>query len=78
MENITKAVREHHVSCLFSEPQFDPKRLETIASYTKSHVRVLDPLETQAKENQHYGSLLIGLAESMVSCFEQTKLKDKR
>lgn len=66
---ITKAVRKHHVKCLFSEPNYDPKRMEVIASHTGARLGILDPLETSATVTEEgYGALLEQLAKSLVAC----------
>jgi zinc transport system substrate-binding protein len=72
LSNIAKAVREHKVHCMFTEPQYDPKRMQVIAEHTNSSVSVLDPLETSAVlTKEGYGALLNNVAESMVSCFQK-------
>jgi zinc transport system substrate-binding protein len=56
------------VTCVFSEPQFDPKLVETVFGEGVSH-GVIDPLGSQlAAGPGHYPQMLRDMAGAMVAC----------
>ena len=66
---LSRRVREGEVRCLFSEPQFAPDLLRTIAAGTRVRLGVLDPLGAGLPAGPaHYPTLMRGLARSLGSC----------
>jgi zinc transport system substrate-binding protein len=56
------------VACVFSEPQFDPKLVETVFGDVAAH-GVLDPMGSQvAMGPGHYPQMLREMAGAMVAC----------
>lgn len=62
-------VRSLGATCVFSEPQFQPKLVELVREGTKARAGVLDPLGAQIEDGPElYFALLKGLATSVASC----------
>jgi len=69
VEALRDAVEQGQVACLFREPQFPPKLIETLDEGTKVRVGVLDPLGADlAPGPALYPALLRSLARSLVLC----------
>lgn len=59
--------------CLFREPQFAPRLVETIAEGTGARIGVLDPLGSDLVPGPRaYPMLLTDLADSLVECLDET------
>ena len=57
--------------CVFAEPQFEPRLIETLVEDTDARVGVLDPLGgAVAPGPDAYGQLLLDLATSLADCLE--------
>ncbi len=55
--------------CVFSEPQFEPKLVETITSGTTAQSAVLDPLGASIEPGpNHYFTLMTNLAQTLADC----------
>ena len=66
---IEKKIRSLGAVCIFSEPQFEPKLMETIASGTKTFRGELDPEGATLAEGQDlYPQLLQALADNLKDC----------
>jgi zinc transport system substrate-binding protein len=64
-----QAVASGQVVCLFREPQFPPKLIETLDQDTKAKVGVLDPLGAELEPGPElYPALLRNLAQSLAGC----------
>jgi zinc transport system substrate-binding protein len=66
-------VREHiehaQAACVFAEPQFEPKLVETVVEHSKVRTGVLDPLGVSLQAGAGlYFELLRGMASSFKSC----------
>lgn len=62
-------VVELHVSCVFSEPQFNPGLVQTVFEGTDAKVGVLDPLGSDLTLGPDlYPQLLRNLADNLTSC----------
>lgn len=60
-------------ACVFSEPQFEPKLVTTIAEGTNARTRVLDPLGASLDAGPDlYFSLIRGMATSFKTCLGET------
>jgi ABC-type Zn2+ transport system, periplasmic component/surface adhesin len=66
---LRQTVASGHALCLFREPQFPPKLIETLDQDTKAHVGVLDPLGADLEPGPDlYPRLMRNLAQSLVGC----------
>ena len=62
-------------ACIFREPQFPPKLIETLDENTAVRVGVLDPLGADlAPGPDLYPALMRALAQSLTGCLERIKL----
>ncbi len=68
------AVKSGRVVCLFREPQFSPKLIETLDDNTKARVGVLDPLGADLTPGPGlYPKLMRDLAQSLSSCLTKNR-----
>jgi zinc transport system substrate-binding protein len=66
---LRQTVASGRALCLFREPQFPPKLIETLDQDTKAHVGVLDPLGADLEPGPDlYPKLMRDLAQSLVGC----------
>ena len=66
---IRQTVEELDMTCVFSEPQFNPELIATVVDGTKARARVIDPLGTRlALGADFYLNLLRNIAQTMASC----------
>ena len=62
-------VRSLSASCVFSEPQFEPKLVKTITENTDAGTGVLDPLGANIKDGPElYFTLIRNMAKSLKDC----------
>ena len=62
-------VRSLSASCVFSEPQFEPKLVKTITENTDAGTGVLDPLGANIKDGPNlYFTLIRNMAKSLKDC----------
>ena len=67
--DIQNVIKEKGVKCIFSEPQFNPKIIETIAKDTGIKTGIFDPLGSKldADKNQYF-SLIKNLRDNLKGC----------
>jgi len=66
---IRQTVEELDMTCVFSEPQFNPELVATVVDGTKARARVIDPLGTRLTLGaDFYLNLLRNIAQTMASC----------
>ena len=66
---IRQTVEELDMTCVFSEPQFNPELVATVVDGTKARARVIDPLGTYLTLGaDFYLNLLRNIAQTMASC----------
>ena len=66
---VRNKVEELGITCVFSEPQFNPELVRTVADKISVKARVIDPLGTQFTLGpDFYLDVLRGIAQSMASC----------
>ncbi len=66
---IHQTVEELDMTCVFSEPQFNPELVATVVDGTKARARVIDPLGTRLTLGaDFYLNLLRNIAQTMASC----------
>lgn len=69
IKEIREKIQEASATCVFSEPQFEPKLVETVTEGTDASSGVLDPLgaELEAGPDQYF-QLMTNLGESLTKC----------
>ena len=73
VRELQEKVRGSNASCVFSEPQFEPKLVATITENTDSGTGVLDPLGASLKNGPDlYFNLIRGMAASLKGCLGGT------
>ncbi|MDR3526009.1 MAG: zinc ABC transporter substrate-binding protein [Rhizomicrobium sp.] len=71
---LREAVLQGKAVCLFREPQFPPKLIETLDADTKIRVGVLDPLGAElAPGPTLYPTLMRHLAQSLAGCLRKNR-----
>jgi zinc transport system substrate-binding protein len=69
LSEIREIIEHEKVNCLFSEPQFNPAIIKSIAKDTTVKIGILDPLgATLDKGNDLYLNLLRNMASSFKGC----------
>lgn len=67
--DLRQAVLSGHARCIFREPQFPPRIVDTIASGTGVRTGILDPLGADIPPGPAlYQTLLLNLANALTSC----------
>ena len=73
VRELQEKVRGSNASCVFSEPQFEPKLVATITENTDAGTGVLDPLGASLKNGPDlYFNLIRGMAASLKGCLGGT------
>jgi len=68
---IRQLVGSGKIACLFHEPQFDAKLLKLVDPQARLRHVSLDPIgHNHAAGADQYRAMMLGLAQSMVSCFQ--------
>ena len=69
LAKIKEEIAEHKVNCLFAEPQFTPKVIESLSKGTQVNVGRLDPMGDSVKaEGNPYAAFLQFTADSYSQC----------
>ena len=69
IEAIQDAVKRLNVTCLFTEPQYNPKLVKAVFADQDVTIGMIDPLgSTLPTGSEHYSLLLEGMVESLVAC----------
>lgn len=72
LADLRAKIRELGATCVFSEPQFEPKIVETVVEGTSVRRGVLDPLGAAIPAGpEHYFLLLRALAGSLQTCLDK-------
>jgi zinc transport system substrate-binding protein len=67
--NLQDKVRDLGATCVFSEPQFEPKLVATVTENTNAGTGVLDPLGASIKDGPDlYFTLIRNMAKSLKDC----------
>ena len=67
-----KKIEEHRVNCLFAEPQFTPKVIDSLAQSTKVNVGRLDPIGDNVQLGPNsYANFLQATADSYAQCLSK-------
>ena len=69
LSEIREVIEHKKVNCLFSEPQFNPSIIKSIAKDTKIKIGILDPLGAKLDKGKNlYFDLLSDMASSFKGC----------
>ena len=72
IRELQEKVKSLNASCVFSEPQFEPKLIETVTQGTNAGRGILDPLGAGIDAGQdHYFNLMRGMAKSLKECLSK-------
>ena len=70
--DIRKKIKIKNVLCIFTEPQFSPKLVETVISGTTVKTGILDPIGTRIPPGpEMYFTLLNNISHSISTCFKK-------
>jgi zinc transport system substrate-binding protein len=71
---LRRLIQDGQVRCIFSEPQFQPRVVESIISGTQAGTAVLDPIGTGLDAGtDSYFTLMHNLADSFAGCLERQR-----
>ncbi|OOF71152.1 zinc ABC transporter substrate-binding protein ZnuA [Rodentibacter caecimuris] len=71
LANIKQEIAEHKVACLFAEPQFTPKVIDTLSKGTQVKIGRLDPIGESIKLGKNaYTNFLQFTADSYTDCLK--------
>ncbi|MEV8468058.1 zinc ABC transporter substrate-binding protein [Fluviibacterium sp. DFM31] len=66
---IKAEVAEQGIVCVFTEPQFDPKLVQTVFDASGARIGIMDPLGAGLDPGpQLYPQMLTGLADALIEC----------
>jgi zinc transport system substrate-binding protein len=69
VKDLREKIRDLRATCVFSEPQFEPKLVRTIVDGTDAQTGILDPLGSSlAKGPDLYFELVREMARSLKEC----------
>lgn len=72
LAKIKEEINEHKVKCLFAEPQFTPKVLQTLQQSTNVKIGQLDPMgEKIALGKGSYSAFLQQIADNFAQCLQE-------
>lgn len=72
LAHIKEEIAEHRVNCLFAEPQFTPKVIESLAKGTSVNVGRLDPIgDSVSLGANSYANFLQATADSYAQCLSK-------
>lgn len=72
IKDIHEKIKSLGAVCVFSEPQFEPKLVNTVIDGTEAKTGVLDPLGSELKDGPDlYPQLIRNLADSLKSCLSE-------
>ncbi|WP_139976387.1 MULTISPECIES: zinc ABC transporter substrate-binding protein ZnuA [Brucella/Ochrobactrum group] len=72
IKEIHEKIKSLGATCVFSEPQFEPKLVNTVIDGTDAKTGVLDPLGAELKDGPDlYPQLIRNLADSLKSCLSK-------
>jgi zinc transport system substrate-binding protein len=69
LQKLREEVEEHHIACIFAEPQFEPRAIKVLSENLPVQVGTLDPLGGMRNaEPGGYAALMLALAQSYRDC----------
>ena len=67
--DIQDIIQDKNIKCIFSEPQYNPKIIETFANDMNISTGVIDPLGASLeKSSEMYNELILNIANSLKKC----------
>jgi zinc transport system substrate-binding protein len=67
--DIQDIIQDKKIKCIFSEPQYNPKIIETLANDMNISTGVIDPLGAYLeKGSEMYNELILNIANSLKKC----------
>ena len=73
VSELQEKVRDLDATCVFSEPQFEPKLVATVTENTNAGTGVLDPLGASIKDGSElYFTLIRNMAKSLKDCLTKS------
>jgi zinc transport system substrate-binding protein len=67
-----KQLHDNHVACVFKEPQFSSKPIETVIGNANTKIGTLDPLGgTITAGKEHYFTMMRTMSDNLVKCFSE-------
>lgn len=71
LQEIRETIRVRGARCVFAEPQFEPRLVETIVEGTGARVGTLDPLGAELEPGKAaYATMMTNLADAFLRCIE--------
>lgn len=72
IKEIHDKIKSLGATCVFSEPQFEPKLVKTVIDGTEARTGILDPLGAELKDGPDlYPQLIRNLADSLKTCLSK-------
>lgn len=69
LQKLRQAIKEDKIACVFAEPQFEPRLIQTLIEGTQAQTALLDPLGAGMPEGgEMYFTLLDRLANALAEC----------
>ena len=69
IKDIQKLIKEKNIKCIFSEPQYNPKIIETLANDTNITTGIMDPLGAYLDKGiPMYNELIMNISDSVKQC----------
>ena len=69
IDAIQDLIQDENIKCIFSEPQFNPKIIETLAADIKISTGIMDPLGAFIDQGpEMYQNLILDIANSLKDC----------
>lgn len=73
IRDIQTRVAENNVTCVLSEPQFDPGLVEAVMQGSPANTGVIDPLGAHVTPGpDHYGQMMRDMAGSLATCLGES------
>ena len=69
IDAIQDLIQDENIKCIFSEPQYNPKIIETLAADMKISTGIMDPLGAFIDQGpEMYQNLILDIANSLKDC----------
>ena len=69
IDAIQDLIQDENIKCIFSEPQYNPKIIETLAADMKISTGIMDPLGAFIDQGpEMYQKLILDIANSLKDC----------
>jgi zinc transport system substrate-binding protein len=79
IQKAKKQLHDNKVKCVFKEPQFSNKAIETVIANTDTSIGMLDPLGGNIQANKNlYFDLMRHLSNNLLSCLKKPFVKNTK